>query len=157
LTPEGSSKDYGDKFQDQLLEQYKLWVEITDRTQQRRIQASSSDVLLVTNTLIAATSAAGVAGSTLGLHRFPSVVLGITGLLVCLAWGQKVTSYRAVLNAKYQVINEIETMLPLQLFAKEWRALADSKSYRPRMINFELLLPRLFALLHAVLIGVALT
>jgi len=55
------------------------------------------------------------------------------------------------------VINEIETMLPLQLFAKEWSALADSKSYRPRMINFELLLPRLFALLHAILIGVALT
>ena len=76
---------------------------------------------------------------------------------MCLAWGQKVTSYRAVLNAKYQVINEIETMLPLQLFAKEWSALADSKSYRPRMINFELLLPRLFALLHAILIGVALT
>ena len=51
------------------------------------------------------------------------------------------------------MINEIETMLPLQLFAKEWSALADSKSYRPRMINFELLLPRLFALLHAILIG----
>ena len=36
---------------------------------------------------------------------------------------------------------------------KRWSALADSKSYRPRMINFELLLPRLFALLHAILIG----
>ena len=158
LFREASPEGYGDKFQDHVLEQYKLYVELTDRAQQRRIAASSSDILLVVNTLIAATAAAGNTGSLVGLDGFPTLVVGLTGLLVCLAWAQRIDSYRSLLAARFQVLNEIEKMLPLPLHASEWKLLATARpysSYLPR-INLEVLMPRLFAVLHVVLIALAL-
>jgi hypothetical protein len=157
LFGEASPKSYGDRYQDHLLDQYKVYVEFMDRTRQRRISASSSDVLLVVNTLLAATAAAGATGIGFGIDTLPTIVIGVVGLIVCLAWAQRINAYRSLAVAQFQVIHQIEKRLPLQLYEEEWHVLnlADKRrSYRPT-ISLELLMPRLFALLHVILIAVA--
>jgi hypothetical protein len=148
---------YGDKYRDHVLEQYKLYVEMTDRNTQRRIAATSSDVLLVSNTLIAALAAAGDRASTIGFRTFPTVVLGITGVLLCLAWAQRVQRYKSLGQAKFQVLHAVEDLLPLRLYEMEWEILAKgvgSRRYAPG-IDLDFLMPRLFAALHLALIAVA--
>jgi hypothetical protein len=161
--PSSTSRgEYGDKYQDHVLELYKLSVELADRNTQRRVAATSSDVLLVANTLIAALAAAGSA-TKLGVRGFPPLVLGISGLLLCLAWAQRVRSYRALGAAKYRVITEIEGLLPLQPYSMEWEELRNQMYRRLSIralyvqdIDIEFLLPWLFAILHVALIVVAL-
>lgn len=66
-----------------VLEQYKLYVEMADRTTQRLIVATSSDVVLVTNILVAALTAGGGKASSIGFTTFPTVILGFSGVLLC--------------------------------------------------------------------------
>src|SRR5262249_23684659 len=54
---------------------------------------------------------------TVWLWAVPAV-----GVLVCIAWGALLTSYRQLNRAKFVVLSEIEADLPLQPFTREREA-----------------------------------
>ena len=123
-----TSADYGPKFQDHLLEQYKLYVDSAQKISDRRLY--SGNFFLAINTSLVA--AFGVALSSFGRHRW-NAAIPLTGILVSFLWFRLVKSYKDLNSAKFIIIHELETYLPAALFKYEWHVCGhgDPKKYRP--------------------------
>lgn len=116
-----------------LLEQYKLFVDTSERLVARR---------QVVNTFFLAANALALSG--LGLiakeaSHSPLAAIGIVAisgaaLLLCVAWKRLVRSYAQLNGGKFAVIERLERRLPAALFRAEWVALGegkDPKVYKP--------------------------
>jgi hypothetical protein len=57
--------------------------------------------------------------SIFGHHRWNALIPG-TGLIVCFIWWSLVDSYKDLNTAKFAVIHELESQLPVALFRHEW-------------------------------------
>lgn len=152
-TPE----EYGDKYQDHLLEQ--LFVETSQKVSERRQQ--SNNFLLTLNSTLVTLFVALL--SSFGHHRW-NVSIPITGLLVCLIWHSLVDSYKDLNTAKFAVIHEIESQLPVALFRHEWYVCGHNRKKTDKPIedtyvpltHLERWIPLMFAVLYVCLGGYAL-
>ena len=115
-------EQYGEKYADHFLEQYKLYVEMADRVSQRREQSNRFYVSLV----------AAIVALLVILARFdvadgvwPTVFLisGLFGAALSGIWFVNIKSYRQLNSAKYEVINKMEEQLPTAAYADEWELL----------------------------------
>lgn len=148
------SKDaYGAEFENHLLDQYKLYVEMADRVSARRMLANSFFVGAHTTLTIVFTIIIkeDVLKPTL-LIVPPFLVL----ILLCYVWERVVLSYKQLNSGKYKVIGLLEQMLPVAPYDYEWIALGkgkDKKLYQP-LTTVEKWVPRCFGLLYILLAGV---
>src|SRR5208283_1328873 len=110
-TPE----EYGEKYQDHLLEQYKLFVETSQHVSERRQNANN--YLLTVNSSLVALYVTFL--STFGHHHW-NALIPFTGLFVCFLWYSTVDSYKDLNTAKFKVIHELEEQLPVAPFKHEW-------------------------------------
>lgn len=133
--------EYGEQYNDHLLEQWKTCVEMANSSSERRI--STNSVYITINAAILA-----VVSFTLD-HK--SVLLSIVGIVVSILWLNSISSYKKLNSTKYKVINEIEKRLPSAPFAYEWSLLGDNKKYK-RFTHVERVLPWIFIGLFAVAI-----
>jgi hypothetical protein len=148
-TPE----EYGAKYQDHLLEQYKLFVETSQHVSDKR-QNSNNYLLTLNSSLV---TLFVVFLSTFGHHRWNALIPAI-GLIVCFIWYSLVDSYKHLNTAKFKVIHEMEEQLPVALFRHEWHVCGHCKTkgkYTP-LTHLERWVPVAFAILYAVLAGYAL-
>ncbi len=152
LWSEGVSKEeYGKagKYQDHLLEQYKLCIEMADRVSSRRSVANT--LFLTVHTLIVSAIGflyeKGLAYKLTWVVTFVLVAL----LALCYSWWRIVKSYRQLNTAKFKVIGEFEKHLPASPYwSAEWKALGegkDPKLYIP-LTKIENWIPIIFALLY---------
>lgn len=128
-----------------LLEQYKLYVEMADRISQRRAMANT--FFLSLNTGIFALIGLVLGAPPVGREAWLAVP--VTALLGgCFAWYYLVRSYRQLNTAKYEVVGALEERLPASPYWRaEWWALGegkDPKRYWP-VSHIEQWLPILFA------------
>jgi hypothetical protein len=137
------------KYQDHLLEQYKVYVEMADRMSQRRNLANT--FFLTLHTLIL-----GVAGfvyekGEIVAHRYVIIIPLLGVLALCYTWWRLVKSYRQLNSAKYKVVGEFEKRLPSSPYwSAEWNALGqgkDPKLYTP-LTAVETWVPVIFGLLY---------
>ena len=144
-----SPADYGSLYSQHLFEQYKLAVEMADRVSARRMQANTFFLGVNTGLLTVFASLAKDKVIT-GL----SGVLPIIALIVlCFVWWRIVRSYRQLNSGKYNVILQMEALLPTAPYAAEWLALGegrDPKLYLP-LTHVENWVPRLFGALYLLL------
>ncbi|GAB7038291.1 MULTISPECIES: RipA family octameric membrane protein [Catenuloplanes] len=99
----------GEKYHAAVLEQYKLCVEMADRTSARRGLANT--YFLTLNTLVV--TVAGVFGRTVAGAPAVSLLIPLSVLLLqCVAWFTLLQSYRRLNAAKYLVIGVLEQRLP---------------------------------------------
>lgn len=129
-----------------LLEQYKLYVEMTDRISQRRMNANTFFISVNTLLLTIVT----ILKSTLFLEW---IFVGIWGGLLCLTWYLTLCNYRQLNSCKFTVILEIEKLLPISSFAYEWEFLRvknEVKKYWP-LSYIEKIVPILFCILYITL------
>ena len=114
-------RQYGDKYRDHLLEQYKQSVEMADRLGQRKEQTSRLYVTLMT-ALIAASSFAIASWPEKYVEKFspelPGIV-GIIGIVLGLAWFTTLQALERQIQAKTETIREIELGLPFPLHSVE--------------------------------------
>lgn len=142
--------NYGEEFEKHLFEQYKLYVEMTDRISARRMLANSFFVGVQTALI--------VAFAVLAKEKvLPSTLLGLAPfiaiLLLCFVWWRIVHSYRQLNSGKFKVILELERMLPVAPYDAEWVALGsgeDRKKYLP-LTHIENWVPVCFGLLYILL------
>ena len=139
--------DYGEKYRDHLLEQYKLYVESADRVSERR--ASANNYLLTVNAFLI--TLYGLAGS-FGGNRAWQVVVPVAGVLVCITWLVLIRSYRNLNTAKFKVVHELEEQLPAAMFDREWEHAQRGvgTTYKP-LTHIEQYIPFAFAFLYIVL------
>lgn len=117
----------GDSFSDQskiVLEQYKLYVEMTDRTSARRMIANSF-FLAVQTAIIAGVFTSGTIG--LGIDGYSRIGLAVCGIAIAILWLIILRSYRQLNSAKFRVIHDLEKMLPAAPFDKEWELLGQQR------------------------------
>jgi len=154
-TPE----EYGEKYQDHLLEQYKLFVETSQQVSERR-QNANNYLLTLNSSLV---TLFVVFLSTFGHHRW-NVLIPITGLIVCFLWYSLVDSYKDLNTAKFAVIHELENQLPVALFRHEWWVCGHNRKKKDKPVediyvpltHLERWIPLVFALLYIGLAGYAL-
>jgi len=142
--PEAPEYPAQEKYQAHLLEQYKLYVEMTDRVSQRRL-TTNSYFLSINTALLAFIGYTAVKGKSDNLW-----LIGVAGIVLSLLWFYIVTSYRDLNTAKFSIIHEIERRLPLSLYAAEWNAMGRGqipKLYRP-LSHIERLVPWIFVALY---------
>ena len=114
-----------------LMEQYKLFVETSERLVARRQIVNT--FFLSANAL--ALSALGLVAKELSpLAALGIVALAGAALLLCISWKRLVRSYAQLNGGKFAVIERLEQRLPAALFRAEWAALGEGKDlkvYRP--------------------------
>jgi hypothetical protein len=117
---------YGEHFQEHLIEQYKICVEMADRVSARRIQANSFYISLL-STLLALLSL--IERQLIpGYQNLLLFLTSILGLTLCLTWFTNIESYRKLNSAKFFVINEIKKYLPFRCFTLEWKDLTGERT-----------------------------
>lgn len=138
-----------DKWQAALLDQYKLYVEMSDRLGARRGSANAY-FLSVNSALLALAGIVAPGGLDGGWLWLPAAA----GLLLSLFWRRLIVSYQGISAAKFAVIHEIERRLPIRPWEAEWRRMGEGRDpsrYRPLSV-IERGVPVLFMVLHGVLL-----
>jgi hypothetical protein len=138
-------------FNDVLLEQYKLYVEMTDRLSARRNEASKFYTSLLTALLALIPFILGQGLATLA-HKLALLGIGAIGAILCFTWVVNINSYKQLASLKFKVIEEMEHHLPYQCYSREWQILGTGKySYR-RLNKVERIVPILFGILCLIII-----
>lgn len=141
-----------------VMEAYRLAVEMADRVSARRAVANAF-FLTVNTTLVAVV---GLRNETPGSALLPISVC-IAGIAVAACWWFLLRNYRKLNEAKFVVINRIETEhLPVKLFSEEWEALSGGDGPKKRLArvraglrqlgNVERVVPIVFGLLYVMLL-----
>jgi hypothetical protein len=134
-----------------LIEQYKLYVGTANQTSTTRVQANT--FFLTLNTLLV-----GFIVSMTQFVKQPAVPLWmilvcIIGIFLTITWFVLIRAYRDLNSARFQIIQEIETKLPLNLYRREWQIALEERPKRVyiRQTTIEQMVPYAFGVLYIVL------
>jgi hypothetical protein len=145
-----TAESYGASYQNHLLEQYKLYVQMADHVSERRTAANN--YLITVNGFLVTLYA--LAGAVKALSDKPlwQYVVPLAGIFICIAWAALIASHRNLNTVKFAVIHELEARLPAALYAHEWEVAEQGKGskYLP-VSHVELVIPWVFAGLYIVL------
>lgn len=131
-----------------VLEQYKLAVEMADRVSARRGTANLFYLSIQTTLL----TAAGLTYTTVQhASWYSTLTLALTGCTISGAWWRQLTSYKLLNQAKFAVINAMEDRLPVKVFSDEWEILKHQTSSYIELGAVERVVPWLFAALQILL------
>lgn len=148
-----AQETYGGNYQNHLIEQYKIYVELADRVSQRRINARNT-FFAITNTILL--SGFGILASLNieGLNSQMMILIGIFGILYTISWRNTILSYRQLNMAKFRIIYEIEKHLPLRLFKAEWAIMVEmGKASRYSLVlNVEQWAPIVFLIIYCIIV-----
>lgn len=145
-------EEYGTNYHEHLLEQYKMYVEMTDRISARR-QTSNSFFLSINTAII----------TLLGYTRLKLeteipfifiLLLCLCGMVICYMWYRLTRSYKDLNSGKFKVIHEIEKRLPISPYDAEWVSLGEGKNkelYLP-FTHIEISIPWVFFILYVIIL-----
>jgi hypothetical protein len=149
-----SASEYGPAYNEHVLEMYKLYVEMADRTSQRRERANAF-FLAINTSLVAYLARPSEEATT---RVWFSVLVPLVGIMLSYLWAQMIRSYRGLNSAKFQIVHSIENRLPMKPYDAEWEAVGrgkDSKLYLP-FTHVEGVVPWVFVVFYVLLLGHAL-
>lgn len=137
-----------DKYQEHLVEQYKICVEMADRISSRRAKVNSFFLAVNTGivTLIGYVHVGSGSNETGTLYW----LTGVAGIVLCYMWYQLIMSYRQLNDWKFHVINELERRLPARPYCTEWEEIVQAgqaKRYKP-FTYIEVGVPWVFLSIH---------
>jgi hypothetical protein len=142
------------------VEQYFTFVDMADRIGARRQTANS--FFLSINTALLTAIGYLVLKTLDARHAIPSLaalsaLAAFVSLLANYLWHRTLLYYRGLLRAKFEVIDRIETVLPLKPYAAEWVALTGPKGdgYKP-LSDLEARIPILLAVIALLVLAVSL-
>lgn len=147
-----SPEEYTETYRVHLFEQYKLYVEMADRISARRMLANTFYLGISTALVTIFTAIASYFDIQKTWIIFPLVFV----LLFCYIWWRTIVSYGQLNAGKYKVIIEIEALLPIQMYEKEWNILEKGKNprvYKP-LTKIEDKIPIIFGILCIILTGI---
>ena len=142
-----TEESYGESFNSDLLEQYKLYVQSAENVSARRI--ASSRYLLTINAALVALY--GLQSANFG-QGYWTLLIPIIGIPVSLLWYLIIKSHADLNTVKFKVIHELEQHTPAAVFKHEWRLAEEGQGTEYRAVTkIEKWIPILFTVLHVVL------
>lgn len=147
-----ASDKYGDKYIEHLLDQYKIYINATEKISDRR--QKTNEFFLGLNTALLALLGFIATKTSQSEITIMLGVSAIAGITMCYLWYRIIASYKGLNSAKFKVIHAIEMRLPLALYDTEWEMLGrgeDKKVYWP-FSHIELHVPKIFIAIYIALI-----
>ncbi len=147
-----SASEYGELYQDHLLEQYKLYVQMADKISERR-QSTNTFFLTVNTTLIAFLGVVAKLGTGDAAAYAPLpwvLTVSAAGVVLCYSWYRLVRSYKDLNSGKFKVVHALERKLPSSPYDAEWVSVGegkDPKLYLP-FTHVETKIPWVFVALY---------
>jgi hypothetical protein len=144
-------------WEEALLEQYRLFVEMADNVSQRRHQTNAF-FLTVNLALVTALSTLATGGGSAAIGNGGIVIVAIAGIAFSYSWWRLVWSYKQLNGGKFEVIHVLESRLPARVYDAEWVALGegeDPEKYTP-LTDVEKYVPLVFAVLYGLIALIAL-
>lgn len=151
--PDEESGKVSENFHVQLLEQYKLCVEMADKISERR--GNTNVFFLTFNTAIIG----AISAFFKDIPFEASLAFFFAAIIFCAAWGLLLRSYRSLNTAKFAVIGLMEKKLASSPFwAAEWKALGEGRSWRKHipLSVIETIVPVAFMIVYVYLFILAL-
>ncbi len=135
-----------------FIEQYRLFLESTDKVTDKRQNANAYFLTLNTGvcSLIGYFLTKDITNQIKSLYW----ILPIAGILMSYFWYRLVKSYRQLNTAKFSILHLMEEKLPLSPSRAEWLALGegkDKKIYTP-LTDLESWIPKLFIAMYTLLL-----
>ena len=146
-----ASEQYGDKYIEHLLEQYKIYIAAAEKISDRRQKAN--EFFLALNTALVALLGFVAAKTGLGEISLIIALSSVAGVTMGYLWYRIIRSYKGLNGGKFKVIHAIEQRLPLALYDTEWEMLGrgeDKKLYWP-FTHIELFVPWIFIGIYGLL------
>jgi len=134
-----------------LIEQYKLYVELTDRLSARRNETSKFYISLLTG-LLAVLSLVLQREIAINVQRAVFLAIGFIGITLCFVWNVNIHSYKQLAKLKFNVIHEMEKELPFACFDREWEILGSEHQRYRRLTDVERLVPLLLGVPYLIII-----
>jgi len=134
------------KCSNDLLEQYKLYVNSAEKISDRRQKTNEFFLGLNTALLMAFGFVYGKIENS-DIVVIPMLVAGIS---ICYFWYRIIRSYKGLNGAKFDIIHLIEKKLPLSLYDAEWEILGrgeDKNKYWP-FSHVEIKIPWIFIIIY---------
>jgi hypothetical protein len=147
-----ASEQYGDKYIEHLLEQYKIYIIAAENISDRRQKAN--EFFLGLNTGLVALLGFVATKTTVTEVTLLVIAAAVAGITMCYCWYRIVLSYKGLNSGKYNVIHAIEQRLPLALYDTEWEAVGrgeDKKLYWP-FTHIEWRIPWIFIAIYVLLL-----
>ena len=146
-------EDYGVNYNQHLLEEYKMYVNMMDKTSERR--ASANTFFLTINSAIIGLMGLllKISGGTILFNVLWNIMSAIFGILLCLRWEEIIQSYSDLNTGRFVIIHMLEERLPAKLYKSEWDYLnpkEEASRYTPMTIT-EKRVPQLLKLLYVIL------
>ncbi|GAA0486461.1 hypothetical protein GCM10008986_09820 [Salinibacillus aidingensis] len=113
-----NEEEYGDNYKEHLLEQYKLYVQLTDNTTVQRGNTNKFYITVLSGLLAIV--------SLFIKNNFPNtmiLIISLLGGLLCYTWYVHIKSYKQLNTGRFKVIHEVEKQLPYCCFYEEWNHL----------------------------------
>ncbi|MFJ4937364.1 hypothetical protein ACIP8U_26400 [Streptomyces pseudovenezuelae] len=137
----------------EVLDLYKLAVEMADRVSARR--GSANAFFLSVQSALVTLVGFGIPK----LSQSPwwvSLAVALAGCTLSVTWWMQLRSYRNLNTAKFTVINKLEDDLPVKIFTEEWQTLKSETNPNQRKGYAELgaserVVPLVFAVAHLIL------
>ena len=147
--------------QNQLIEIYKIHVELTNNVSNRRTttnrfyQVFLSGLIVIFSTFLQSKDGVPVKLLEDVSIDWVMTVLGGLGMWLSFTWFISVDSYLQLNSRKYEVLKELEEKLEYRFFKKEWKYLGGNKKDTYRYLSFpELLAPIAFFIFFTVLFSI---
>lgn len=147
-----ASEQYGEKYIEHLLEQYKLYVNSAEKISDRR--QKTNEFFLALNTGLIALLGFVATKTNPDTIAVLIVLSSMAGIAMCFFWYRIILSYKGLNTGKFDVIHAIEARLPLALYDTEWEALGrgkDKNKYWP-FSHIEQNIPWIFGFIYVALL-----
>ena len=144
-------EDYKGDYNKDLLEQYKLYVNMMDRISSRRYKSNYFYISLLSGMLAILSF---VFGQNILLNdsilSYTLLFISILGICLCMTWFIHIGSYRQINDAKFEIIYEMEECLPYKCYKREWDKVKKKKYVKLTVI--EQIIPLIFIVLYGILL-----
>lgn len=142
------SENYGDKYIEHLLEQYKIYVNATEKISDRR--QKTNEFFLGLNTALVTLLGFIFTKTNQSEMVYVLSLASFAGGTVCYLWYRIIRSYKGLNSGKFKIIHAIEERLPLALYDTEWEVVGRGKNkkiYWP-FSHIELIVPQIFMIIY---------
>jgi len=136
-----------------ILEIYKLHVEMIDRLSSRRSSMNQYYIGILSALIGLISMLNWIKISYWG--GITNILIGSIGVIICFIWKINIQSYKQLSSAKFRVLDKIESKLEFQFYKDEWGLLKNSKKYKT-FTSIEKIIPMLMVIRFLALLVIAL-
>lgn len=131
----------------ELIEIYRIHVELADRVSQRREGANKLYVSLLSAIAVLIGVLARFSNGDLS-QEILLPFMGVMGLVISMSWWIVIRSYRQLNSGKFDMLHEIEEKLQYQPFKREWHFLGEGRNLKiySKLTTVESILPASFGI-----------